>query len=169
MAPASEMNGISASSAAGMIDMVVPVVVPPMIARPRRPQPSGRRRFEPCQVAAIVVERQSDFLTDAARGVHLVDQHFQGLRLRVAEEGGGAGFGNCRADADFGARAEREAGGDQCGKGCRGQNLPCFSGLSLSRRSGGFRPSPHYPREAAADEGCVGQAGVAGWLAPVTW
>ena len=32
MAPASEMNGISASSTTGMIDMVVPVVVPPMIA-----------------------------------------------------------------------------------------------------------------------------------------
>ena len=52
------------------------------------------------RVAAVVVEDELDLLAvDAAGGVHLLDEHLQGLRLRVAEEGGRAGLGKRGADA----------------------------------------------------------------------
>ena len=76
------------------------------------------------RVAAVVVERQRDLLAvDAAGGVQLLDQHPQGLRLRVAEEGGGAGLGDRGAEADLGARRSGEAEGGEGGERSGGQGL----------------------------------------------
>ena len=110
-APAKLISGVCASSASGMIAIVLAVVEP---AEQRvdlvlldQPRGEGARLIG---VAGVVVDDELDLLAgDAALGVDVGDIHFQRLLLGIAEERGAAGDRQHRADLDLGLRRDRRS------------------------------------------------------------
>jgi hypothetical protein len=129
------------------MDMVVPVVVPPMIGDDFVVfDQTGCEGAGLVRVAVVVIEDKFDLLAvDAASRVDLLDQHLKRLCFRIAQKSGGAGRRNRCPDLDVGQGRRREPKRQQGGQGRRyhktfhGSSRIMFVAVRIGRPVDGHR------------------------------